>query len=321
MAFASSLREGIGFLWKQGGACTARRPATAGCDAEKRPGILTQPRADRNLRSAITQSCARTITGLAIVAFGAGPCRGADALVLLVQPPSWAGEAATLDPGPFADLLGRAMGVEIHARVSDDTLSHWQAVRGAADYQLAFDEAHFADYRIRHHGFTAIARSAADARFAVVVRPRTLVTAPTDLVARTVAVPEPPSLAVARLLALFPQPVRAPRLVVLPTRQAALDLLARGDVAAALLAMNDDGQVAGGEVALVTDVSPGRALTVAASLSEPARRALVEALVGASQTPKGRRALAGMRLRAVVEAGDEQFEGNERLLRGTWGYR
>jgi len=321
MAFASSLREGIGILWKQGRARTARRPAVAGYGPEKRPGILTQPRANRNLGSVIARSCCRAVTALVMVVSGAGPCRGADALVLLVQPPTWAGETAALEPGPFAALLAAALGVAVQPRVSDDTLSHWQTVRGTVDYQLAFDEAHFADYRIRRHGFTAIVRSAADARFAVVVRPRTGVTAPTDLVARAVAVPEPPSLAVARLLALFPQPVRAPRLVVLPTREAALDALARGDVAAALLAMNDDGEVAGGEVALVTDVSPGRALTVASSVAAPARRALLEALVGAAQTSEGRRALAGMRLGALAQASDEQFEGNERLLRGTWGYR
>ena len=270
MAFASSVREGIGILWKRGLARRAGLPADAVRGAEKRPGILTQARANRNLGATIARRSCRIITALAIAVAGTGPCRAADALVLLVQPPSWAGEVAALDPRPFAALLAGVLGVAVQPRVSDDTLSHWQAVRGAVDYQLAFDEAHFADYRIRRHGFTAIVRSAVDARFAVVVRPRTLVTAPTDLVARAVAVPEPPSLGVARLLALFPQPVRAPRLVVLSTRAAALDALARGDAAAALLAINDDGEVAGGQVALVTDVSPGRALTVAPSVPAPA---------------------------------------------------
>ena len=251
------------------------------------------------------------------------PCPGAQPLVLLVQPPPWGENGAVSDPGPFAALIAEVLGVSVRVRVSDDTLSHWQTVRGAPDYDLAFDEAHFAGYRIRRHGFSVIVRDAADVRFALMVRPRTPVTSPADLVARQVAVPEPPSLGVVRLLALFPGAARGPRLAVMPTREAALAALLRGEVTGALVALDDStpaGDV-GAQVGLVTDASPGRALSAGPTVSASTRSTLAAALAGAGTSARGRRALSGVGAASLEWASDAIYEGSGRLLRGTWGYQ
>jgi hypothetical protein len=253
----------------------------------------------------------------------AAPGAGARSLVLLIQPSPWGEIGAVSDPAPFATLVEHVLGVSVRVRVSDDTLSHWQAVRSAPDYDLAFDEAHFVGYRIRRHGFSVVVRDAADMRFAVLVRPRTPVTSPSDLVARQVAVPEPPSLAVVRLLALFPGAAREPRLVVMPSRAAALAALLRGEVTGALVTLNDAVSPEHGpaEVGLVTDVSPGRALSAGPAVSVAMRGALAAALVAAGTSPRGRRALAGVGAGSLEWASDATYEGSGRLLRGTWGYR
>lgn len=323
MALASSLREGIRIPWIRVRRATVVPAHGHDPGPGKRPGILTHAGGNRNFAHRPPARAGALLLLLAVLGAapggGAGFARAAPPLVLLVQPPQWPADAAWFEPQPLAALMARALGRAVEPRVSDDVLGHWQAVRAPPDYQLAFDEAHFADFRIRRHGFRVVARDAAQVRFAVLVRPRTVLAAPSDLAARAVAVPPPPSLATLRLMTLFPDPARVPRLVVVPSRAAALDALAGGEVLAALAAADADPRAA--QQALLTDVSPGRAISVDAALPEAARVALVRALTAAAASASGRRALAAVGVGAFEPASDGAYEDSARLLRGTWGYR
>lgn len=320
MALARSLREGIGVPWMRGAATGDRPPCGGGADPEKRPGILTHGTGNRNFRAGPGEPRWAAIALLALSATCA-TAAAAPPLVLLVQPPAWHDTAVRFDPAPLAAILALALGAPVEGRVSDDALSHWQAVRTPGGHDLAFEEAHFSAFRIRRHGFVALARAAGEVRFAVVVRPGTLVTSPSDLAARRVAVPDPPAMAALRLLELFPQAARTPRLVKAASLAEALDALARGQVAAAVLPTDAGAPPAGVQVALVTDAAPGRGFTVSARITEAQRLVLLRALTGAGGTPPGRHALAALGVRAMEPAVDAAFEDSERLLRGTWGYR
>lgn len=318
MAFASNVREGIEFPWRRRPKSSDAPPIGGGEGPGKRPGILTQAGANRNLTPAPRSGApTRVLWVMALLVLGAPAA--ARTLVLLVQPPLLARDAPGFDAAPLAAYLSRALGEPVRARTSDDVLSHWHAVRAAPDYDLAFDEAHFTDYRIRHHGFTTLVRDAADVRFEVLVRPRTLVTGPSDLAARLVAGPAPPSLGAVRLMALFPLVARAPRWRVVASRAEALDALAAGEVDAALLPADDAGHGVAAVAALLTDVSPGRALSASPRLSAGQRMALARTLVTASA--ELRRALAMVGVRRLEFTSDAVYEDSERLLRGTWGYR
>ena len=243
-----------------------------------------------------------------------------DSLVLLVQPPAWREAGRVFDPAPLAALLAGALGQPVRVRLSDDTLSHWHAVREPDGYQLAFDEAHFAAYRVSRHGFQVLARAAGEVRFALVASATTLIAAPSDLVARRVAVPAPPALAALRLLELFPDAVQVPELITLPSREAALAALTSGLVAGAVLALDGGYTPDAARIALFTDASPGRALSIARALDEATRTALLRMLIDAHRSRAGRRALAGVWVQSMEPASDVLYEDSERLLRGTWGY-
>ncbi len=262
----------------------------------------------------------RALAGLAAALISPG-ATAAEPVVLLVQPPAWSDGDRRYDAAPLAALAAGVLQRPVEVLQADDALSHWRLVRTPWRYQMALEEPQFAAWRIRRHGFVALARAAADRRFAVVVRPGTLVTAPGDLAARRVAAPAPPALAALRLLELFPEPARGPRLLLLPGPDAALEALARGRVDAVVLALRDGEPVQRGEVALVTDASPDRAFSVAPGLADEAGTALTRALRAASESAAGRRALEGVGLRALAPATAQALEDSERLLRGTWGYR
>jgi hypothetical protein len=100
----------------------------------------------------------------------------AQPLVLLVQAPVWnLPLAARFDAQPFAEHLSKALDRKVLVQRSENVLSHWRAVRRGRGFDLALDEAHFTAYRVSRHGFSILAQAVAEARFAVVVRARTLI--------------------------------------------------------------------------------------------------------------------------------------------------
>ena len=271
-------------------------------------------------RSRRTRSCSRlhvwTLTLLLAVPVGLV----AEPLVLLVQPPVWAQQSLHFDAQPFAQRLSVTLGRQVRVRYSEDVLSHWRAVRSGRGFDLVIDEAHFTAYRISHHGFTALAQARSEVRYAVVVRPRTLITAPSDLSAHRVAAPAPPSLAALRLLNLFADKVHAPVLVTIVRQEDALLALSAGEVSAAVLPMEVAEALNDVQIALETDATPGRAFSVSRAISSAQRRELLDLFRQLSAHARGRRILSGLALSRLDPVPSGVYEDAEQLLKGTWGY-
>lgn len=241
-------------------------------------------------------------------------------LVLLVQPPVWAEEGKRFDARPFAEHLSGALGRTVVVQRSDDVLSHWRAVRSGRGFDMAFDEAPFTAWRVSRRGFTVLAQVAQEARFAIVVRPRTLITSPSDLSARRVAVPPPPSLAALRLLKLFADPVQAPVLVPVVAREQALRALSSGQVNAVVLPVDVIAAFPDLQIALETDASPGRAFSVSGSISSSQRRALLDLFARLATSAAGLRVFSQLAVERLQPASNSVYEDAEQLLKGTWGY-
>lgn len=329
MALASCVRDGIGIPRIRSLAARVALPSrrrVRGVEGpEKRPRIVTHAGADRNRPGgrATPRTRGRHAPWLALLALLAPPWLAAPAeepVTLLVQPPALRDISPGFDPRPLAQLISRALDRPVRVALSDDALGHWQRVRAEPDYALAFDEAHFVDYRIRRHGFTALVREADDVRFSLLVRRRNLVSSPSELAGQVVAVAAPPSLGALRLMGLFPRVARAPRLHVRDTARGLLEALRRGEAEAALLPVDVEVASREVEVALVTDLSPGRALSVSPAISGSARDAITRVLTGAGD-PARAGALAAIAVTGMESTSNARYEDSERLLRGTWGYR
>ena len=154
-------------------------------------------------------------------------------LVLLVQPDSWLSQGTRIESlQPLLQQLSTALDHAVIARRSTDALAHWRVVQRSDDFDLAFDEAHFTSFRSVRHGFTVLVQEQTEARFGIVVRARTLITAPSDLSAEKIASPAPPGLAALRLMKLFPDVLSAPMLVPMAGRPQALSALISGRIGA-----------------------------------------------------------------------------------------
>jgi len=220
----------------------------------------------------------------------------------------------------LATYLYHATGIEVRAVRAASALEHWRATRRAPRYDLALDGAQFSDYRVRRFGFEVIAKLAGTVGYTVVTAPGTLVTDPDELAGRAIAVPPAPGLAALSILFLYPDPMRAPRLIAVRDFALGITRLLAGTVAAAVV---PSARLSGGSQLnplLETEKMPALAFSVAAHVDGMRRAALSDALLSAAATAAGRRMLASTGLRGFVPASAALYAGYARLLAGAWGY-
>ena len=220
----------------------------------------------------------------------------------------------------LVEYLSEASGYRLKLRVPDNALAHWQAMGGAQDYHLVLDEGHFTDYRVRRLDYEVLAKVAGTSGLSVVTGPATVFVEPDELYGEPVASPPPPSLAALRLTELFPDPIRAPVLVEVGSYEEGIRRVINAEVAAAVIPSGMLRQHPQLNVVLSTEQGPGMALSASPSVPVEAREVIKRAFLSAADIDAGRRALARAGLAGFEPASALLYEGDARLLRGTWGY-
>lgn len=220
----------------------------------------------------------------------------------------------------LVEYLSEASGYRLELRVPDNALAHWQAMGRGEDYHLVLDEGHFTDYRIRHLDYVVLAKVAGTSGLSVVTGPATVFVEPDELYGEPVASPPPPSLAALRLAELFPDPIRAPVLVEVGTYEEGIRRVINAEVAAAVIPSDMLRKHPQLNVVLSTEQGPGMALSASPAVPAEAREVIKRAFLAAADIDAGRRALARAGLAGFEPASALLYEGDARLLRGTWGY-
>lgn len=221
---------------------------------------------------------------------------------------------------PLAEYLSEASGQRLVLEVPDNALAHWQAMGRGEGYDLVLDEGHFTDYRVRRLGYHVLAKVAGTTSFSIVTGPATVFVEPDELHGEPVASPPPPSLAALRLVELFPDPIRAPILIEVGSYEEGIRRVINGDVAAAVIPSRMLRTRPQLNVVLSTEPEPGMALSAAPSVPADVQEVIRRACLAAADIDAGRRALARAGLAGFEPASAELYEGEARLLRGTWGY-
>ena len=258
----------------------------------------------------------RALAFLACIACGAA---NAEQLNLVVQSQSH-GRDTRAAFAPLTEYLSEASGHRLVLQVPDSALAHWQAMRRREGYDLVLDEGHFTDYRVGRLDYQVLARVAGTSSLSVVTGPATVFVEPDELHGEPVASPPPPSLAALRLAELFPDPIRAPILVEVESYEEGIRRLLRGEVAAAVIPSHMLRTHPQLNVVLSTEQEPGMALSAAPTVPAETREVIRRAFLAAADIDAGRRALARAGLAGFEPASAELYEGQGRLLRGTWGY-
>jgi len=225
---------------------------------------------------------------------------------------------------PLAKYLEAKTGRKVKILTMPNFLAYWDLVRRPNQYDLSFDAAHFTDYRANKENFDVLAKIPDFVSYSVVVRQENLVFEPSELVAKSVATLGAPSIGAARLNAMFPNPMRQPTIIEVPSSEAGMKMLLEGKVFAAILPtpvvsqyMSDQAPIA---VVSTTEPIPHIALSASKSLDSATRNEIREALISASKTKDGRAMLQKIGFPKFDPATSKIYSGQARILKEYWGY-
>ena len=225
---------------------------------------------------------------------------------------------------PLARYLEKKTGHKVKILTMPNFLAYWDLVRHPGQYDLSFDAAHFTDYRAHKENFEVLAKIPDFVSYSIVVRQENLVFEPSELVAKSVATLGAPSIGAARLNAMFPNPMRQPSIIEVPSSEAGMKMLLDGKVFAAILPtpvvsqyMTNQAPIA---VVSTTEPIPHIAVSASKKLDADTRKAIREALIDASKTKEGREMLQQIGFPKFDPADTGIYQGQARILKEYWGY-
>jgi hypothetical protein len=225
---------------------------------------------------------------------------------------------------PLAEYLAHALKREVTILAPPNPVAYWDLVRRGQGFDLAFDEAHFTDYRIQRHGFEVLVKAPETMSYSLVASESREVRNPMELVGKSIATLGLPSIGAVRLTAMFLNPARQPHILEVASAEEALELLTKNRAQAAILPTDyAREQMERGvrlRVVTTTEPLPNIALSAAPGIDAGTRERLRVLLLNAQRSPDGRRMLAAAGLSRFEPADAGLYSGHARVLQKYWGY-
>lgn len=246
------------------------------------------------------------------------PLHAEEPLRLAIQPIQSAETTATFYR-PLAEYLAQTTGLEIRLVTTSNFLTYWTEIK-QGKYDLVLDAAHFTDYRIREQGYIPLAKVPGEVSYSLVTHPDTFVFEPNELVGKPIASIASPSLGMVRLLELYPNPLRQPRIIEANSAEAIVDLIEKGSAVAGMIPtplLNLHPEL---NVVMTTKPAPHVTFSASPQLTAADRAKIQRALLNAPKTAEGQAMLNAINFTDLVEADARIYSGYAELLNGTWGY-
>ena len=238
--------------------------------------------------------------------FGISATQGASAAEykLLVEP-SYNVQRAVEVYQPLAAYLSKATGHKITLVTSRNYHFFWRDVRQNAPIDFMFAEAHFTDFRAKRFQFEPIARTVENTSYTLLGSDQLTNTTLNGLIGKGIVTMPSPSMGFAMLLQLFPDPVRQPNLM--STAQSWPTWLK--DQYPTLI-----------PIATSTEF-PGAAISAAPTVPPEAKQAVKDALLKLHEDQGAYEVLSELGVTQFIEATGADYDGDEKVLEGFFGYK
>ena len=219
---------------------------------------------------------------------------------------------------PLADYMTHLTGQQVELITYPNYISYWSETQKPDSYDIAFDAAHFIDYRDKNMDFTVLAKQPGIISISLIVPEDDLVFDPEELIGKKIATPGPPSIAAVRIDEIFDNPVRLPTIIEGTDSTHVMSMLLAGEVDAAMLPtplvsaqMAGDGGIS---LVLTTDSTPSMGVSVSSNISAEIREKLSRGLIEAEKNPEGKKMLDGTRLNPFEKTSNKEYFGYSELL-------
>jgi len=253
-------------------------------------------------------------------------------LVAIAVPPAHAANATLIVPpflpeaemretySPMMEFIAKHSGIDLNLQTHPNYLAYWQATLNGYNRALALDPAPIVDFRAQRQGWAVLAQLEDSISQTLAVHQDNLVIDPAELVNKPLAVMPSPSLSALVMYQIFPNPLQQPELVFKDSSRDVAEALFADEVEAIVIPT----PLMSGYPELVTVTSteplPSLGFSATPDLSSDEQSRLREAILALSRTTEGQRLLEESGLRPVVPASNADYQGQAKLLEGTFGY-
>ena len=236
--------------------------------------------------------------------------------------PSYRPERAAEVYKPLVDYLQKATGEKFKLVTSRNYHFYWRDIHTTNKTDFAFDEAHFADYRIVHDGYVPLVHAAEPTSYTLVTSDRDLAAKGLQgLVGHSIITMPSPSLGYVLLLELYSNPVSQPDIQsTAGAWRDAIDTVFGGDVDAAIIPTWLKSQYPNLVAVRTTRQFTGPCVSAGAQVPEGVRTKVRDALLKLDNDEETVKVLIELGVTKFVEASAKDYSGNEKLLKSYLGY-
>ena len=223
---------------------------------------------------------------------------------------------------PLLAYLSKATGHRFVLKTAGNYHVYWRDLRSGAATDFAFEEAHFTDYRVNRQRFTPLARVADPTKFTLLVDSSNSGSGANGLIGRRVASMSAPSLGYLLLGELYKNPIAQPEIQsAAASWKDGVEMVFAGESEAAMV----PGYIAQTYPNLVPVATSrdfiGRAFSASPKVPMDLRKKVADALMRLHKDRALYDVINELGATSFVAATAEDYAGNERLLRGVFGYQ
>jgi len=221
---------------------------------------------------------------------------------------------------PLVEYLNATTGEHFELVTSNSYLSYWNTATKGGAYDLVLDNAPMIDFRVQRQKFTVLAKITGVISQSVVTSEKTSIFEANELIGKKVAAVATPNLSALAMFQLFPNPMRQPDFVYANDARAAVEMVQNNQAVAAIVPTPIAIQFTNLNLVTNTEQIPHLAVAAAPSLPPEVQKKVKQALLNASQTLLGQKALTSLNTTTFEPATNASYSGYAKWLEGTYGY-
>jgi hypothetical protein len=217
--------------------------------------------------------------------------------------------------------LSRSTGHTFILKTSNNYHAYWRDILANAPVDFSFEEAPFADFRVKRYGFAPLVRVAEPTQFSLLVSPEDTAGGPQGLMSGTIVSMPSPSLGYLFLGELFPNPIAQPEIAsTAQTWKDGVDSVFAQEAKGAMVPVYIAQQYPNLESVHLSRSLPGRSLNAARKVPADVRTAVTNAMLKLHENPALIDVLTELGTTQFVKTNAAEIAGNERMLRRVFGY-
>lgn len=223
---------------------------------------------------------------------------------------------------PLLDYLEASTGHTFVLKTATNYHVYWRDLRSGTKTDFAFEEAHFTDYRIDRLGFTPLVRVSEPTRYSLLADYAAAEGGIQGLIGYRVVSMPAPSMGYLLLGELYKNPIAQPEILsVAANWRDGVEMIFSQETEAAMVPNYVASPYSNLTVVSESAEYTGRALSAGGTVPADVRQAVIDAMLKLHQDDALYEVLVELGANQFVEASASEYDGNERLLRGVFGYK